>query len=226
MAFSLISIALRIVYMFLRVEDKNSFPEPLSKEEEEECFRLMKNGDEKAREKLILHNLRLAAHIVKKYAVGEKNQEDLLSVSTIGLIKAIDSYNIDGATRFATYAGKCMQNEILMYYRAQKKIRNEVSINETIDIDKDGNPLTFEDIISSDDCIADNLFIRVSSEKVRKIIKEKLTERERKIIYERYGLSGDKPKTQRDIAEEMGISRSYVSRIEKSALDKLASEMK
>ena len=226
MAFSLISIALRIVYMFLRVEDKNSFPEPLSKEEEEECFRLMKKGDEKAREKLILHNLRLAAHIVKKYAVGEKNQEDLLSVSTIGLIKAIDSYNIDGATRFATYAGKCMQNEILMYYRAQKKIRNEVSINETIDIDKDGNPLTFEDIISSDDCIADNLFIRVSSEKVRKIIKEKLTERERKIIYERYGLSGDKPKTQRDIAEEMGISRSYVSRIEKSALDKLASEMK
>ena len=226
MAFSLISIALRIVYMFLRVEDKNSFPEPLSKEEEEECFRLMKKGDEKAREKLILHNLRLAAHIVKKYAVGEKNQEDLLSVSTIGLIKAIDSYNIDGATRFATYAGKCMQNEILMYYRAQKKIRNEVSINETIDIDKDGNPLTFEDIISSDDCIADNLFIRVSSENLSKIIKEKLTERERKIIYERYGLSGDKPKTQRDIAEEMGISRSYVSRIEKSALDKLASEMK
>lgn len=226
MAFSLISVALRIVYMFLRVEDKNSFPEPLAKEEEEKCFRLMKEGDEKAREKLILHNLRLAAHIVKKYGVGEKNQEDLLSVSTIGLIKAIDSYNIDGGTRFATYAGKCMQNEILMYYRAQKKIRNEVSINETIDIDKDGNPLTFEDIISSDDCIADNLFIRVSSEKMRKIIKEKLTERERKIIYERYGLSGDKPKTQRDIAEEMGISRSYVSRIEKSALDKLANEMK
>ncbi len=198
---------------FLRVDDPSSFPQPLSAEEEAECFRLMKKGDDGAREKLILHNLRLVAHIVKKYYTAGENQEDLISIGTIGLIKAIDSFNIENGTRFATYAGKCLQNEILMYFRSQKKLQNEVSMNETIDVDKDGNPLTYIDIISSEDTIAEDLFVKMSSRRARRIIETRLDERERNIINMRYGLSGKKALTQREVAIKLGISRSYVYNI-------------
>lgn len=211
---------------FLRVDDPTSFPKPLSAEEEAECFRLMKQGDDGAREKLILHNLRLVAHIVKKYYLSGVDQEDLISIGTIGLIKAIDSFNPGNGTRFATYAGKCLQNEILMYFRAQKKLQNEVSMNETIDVDKDGNPLTYVDVISSEDTIADDLFLKISSDKASRIIRTRLDDRERSIINMRYGLSGEKPLTQREVARKLSISRSYVSRIEKTALEKIAEHLR
>ncbi|MBO5744641.1 MAG: sigma-70 family RNA polymerase sigma factor, partial [Clostridia bacterium] len=131
--------------MFLHISDGKSFPAPLSKEEEEECFKKMKKGDMKAREKLIEHNLRLVAHIVKKYYTCAEDQEDLISIGTIGLIKAIDSFDYKNGARFATYGAKCLQNEILMYFRQKKKLCAEVSIDEAIDTDKDGNPLTYLD---------------------------------------------------------------------------------
>ncbi|MBP3333063.1 MAG: RNA polymerase sporulation sigma factor SigK [Clostridia bacterium] len=215
-----------MLMIFLRVDDINSFPQPLTAQEEADCFRLMRQGDEKAREKLILHNLRLVAHIVKKYYTACDSQDDLISIGTIGLIKAIDSFSVENGTRFATYAGKCLQNEILMYFRSQKKLQNEVSINETIDVDKDGNPLTYIDIISSDDTIADDLFVKMSSKRVKKIIENELDERERRIIVLRYGLSGEKALTQREVAVKLGISRSYVSRIEKNALEKISEHLK
>lgn len=209
------------IYLFLKVSGGQNFPPPLSAVEEREYFIKANKGDAKAREKLIEHNLRLVAHIVKKYYTSNKNQDDLISIGTIGLIKAIDTFDIHNGTRFATYASKCLQNEILMYFRAQKKNSNEVSINETIDVDKDGNPLTYIDIICCDDTIADDLDIKTSSAKALRIIKEELSEREKQIIMMRYGL-GEKPAvTQREIAAKLGISRSYVSRIEKSALEKI-----
>lgn len=211
--------------MFLRVEEKQSFPPPLSAKEERECFAAMKAGDMAAREKLILHNLRLVAHIVKKYGGNESQSEDLISIGTIGLIKAIDSFNPKNGARFATYAGKCLQNEILMHFRAKKKSRCEVSMHDTIDVDKDGNPLTYMDIICSDDSISDEVLNRISSRKALVLLESCLGERERYILTRRYGLDNTKPLTQRELAEEMGISRSYVSRIEKAALEKLYDAM-
>jgi RNA polymerase sporulation-specific sigma factor len=212
---------LRFIYLFLKVSGSRAFPPPLDAEEEHENFIKARAGDMKARELLIEHNLRLVAHIVKKYYTANKNQDDLMSIATIGLIKAIDSFNISNGARFATYASKCLQNEILMYFRAQKKTSCEVSINETIDIDNDGNLLTYIDIISCEDTIADDLDVRVKSAKAMTIIKNELTEREKQIIVMRYGLGTKPAVTQREIAEILGISRSYVSRIEKSALDKI-----
>lgn len=214
---------LRFIYLFLKVSGSRAFPPPLDAEEEYENFVKARAGDMKARELLIEHNLRLVAHIVKKYYTANKNQDDLMSIATIGLIKAIDSFNISNGARFATYASKCLQNEILMYFRAQKKTSCEVSINETIDIDNDGNLLTYIDIISCEDTIADDLDVRVKSAKAMTIIKNELTEREKQIIIMRYGLGTKPAVTQREIAEMLGISRSYVSRIEKSALDKINS---
>ena len=210
-----------MIWMFLRVDEPMSFPPPLDPEEEREYFVKCRQGDREAREKLILHNLRLVSHIVKKYFTAAKNQEDLISIGTIGLIKAIDSFDVSNGTRFATYASRCLQNEILMYFRAQKKLQCEVSINDMIDVDKDGNPLTYMDIIAVDDTIAEDIFIKMSSNEAIRIIKNELSERERRIMVMRYGLSGRPPLTQREIAKRMGISRSYVSRIEKGALAKI-----
>ncbi len=214
----------RFVCLLLRSESaaSASFPSPLTAAEEREAFVAMHAGDKKARERLILHNLRLVAHIVKKYYTGYKEQEDLISIGTIGLIKAIDSFRPDSGARFATYAGKCLQNEILMHFRSQKKQQNETSINDSVDVDKDGNPLTYMDIISCDDDIVDEIDRRMKICAVRRAVDNVLTDKERIVIILRYGLdSGGDSLTQREVAERLGISRSYVSRLEKSALEKI-----
>ena len=169
----ILSLLLNVVYMILGVEPVQKFPKALSKEEEAECFQRCKNGDMSARNKLIEHNLRLVAHIVRKYYVSYNNQEDLISVGTIGLIKAIDSFNASNGARFATYAAKCIQNEILMLFRSQKKLGYEVSLNDTIDIDKDGNPLTYIDIVCTEDTIAEDLDKKIKINKALEYIKNK-----------------------------------------------------
>ena len=217
----LLSLLARFQFLFLRVTQNREFPPPLSEEEERKCIEAMMKKDPFARNKLIEHNLRLVAHIVKKYYSQSKNQDDLTSIGSIGLIKAVDTFKNSNGTKFATYASKCIQNEILMYFRSRKKLSAEVSLSETIDIDKDGNPLTYMDIISVDDTIAEDIDLKIMSEKARRIIRTCLDSREKEIIVYRYGLDGDKPLTQRELADKLGISRSYVSRIEKSALDKI-----
>ena len=206
----------------LRVDHAGTYPPPLSQEEETELFIKKEAGDATAREKLILHNMRLVAHIVKKHYAASKNQDDLISIGTIGLIKAIDTYRISGGARFATYASRCLQNEILMYFRSQKKSSMEVSINEAIDTDKDGNPLTYIDIISVDDTIADDIDKKICSRRAAEYIRDRLSPRERSILVLRYGLDGSSPITQREAAKRLSISRSYVSRIEKAALAKVS----
>lgn len=215
-----------IAKLFLRVSYTQNFPPPLSGKEEEECFRRMKNGDRHARDMLIEHNMRLVAHIVKKYYTTAQNQEDLISIGTIGLIKAIDSFDPENGARFATYAGKCLQNEILMHFRLQKKTAGEVYINDPIDTDKDGNPLTYIDIIKIDDNIAAELDAKITGSKALEIIANELDPRERAVIVLRYGLSGKPAITQREVAQRLKISRSYVSRIEKSALEKIEARLK
>lgn len=213
------------LYLFLKVSYAQSFPPPLSAAEESECFKKMKEGDKKAREKLIRHNMRLVAHIVKKYYASGVDQDDLISIGTIGLIKAIDSFDSRNGARFATYAAKCLQNEILMHFRSRKKLSNEVSISETIDTDKDGAPLTYSDIISVDDTIAEDLDRKLQCRRAMEIVYRVLEPREREILTLRYGLNGQKPITQRETAELLHISRSYVSRIEKASLEKIAKEL-
>ncbi|MGM9645677.1 MAG: RNA polymerase sporulation sigma factor SigK [Eubacteriales bacterium] len=215
------SMIMHIAYLILGVEPMQKFPPALSREEEAEYFALCKKGDVKAREKLIEHNLRLVAHIVRKYYSSGKNTEDLISVGTIGLIKAVDSFNDTNGARFATYAAKCIQNEILMLFRSQKKTGCEVSLNDTIDIDKDGNPLTYIDIISVEDNVAEDIDKKIKISKALEFIMTSLDDREKEIIIMRYGLGNTKAYTQREVADKLGISRSYVSRIEKSILEKI-----
>ena len=212
---------LRFISLILGLETGENFPPPLSGAEERECFLRMKEGDEAARTKIIEHNLRLVSHIIRKYYSSYGAQDELLSVGSLGLIKATDSFKCEVGTRFATYAAKCIQNEILMYFRAEKKGTNEVSMNETIDVDKDGNPLTYLDIMSTDDTMADEIEMSAYRKRVTELVRSALTKREREIIVLRYGLDGYEPRTQREVATHLGISRSYVSRIEKAALEKL-----
>lgn len=218
----ILSVLAGMTYVFLNAGSSSQFPPPLDKAEERELFeKHFKHKDLAARNKLISHNLRLVAHIVRKYYGAHPNTEDLISIGTIGLIKAVDSFNVTAGARFATYGAKCIQNEILMYFRSQKKLSGEVSMNETIDSDRDGNPLTYLDIIKVDDTIADDLDLKIKISKVIEYIKTELTDREREIVTLRYGLGTVNPQTQREVAEKLGISRSYVSRIEKNALEKL-----
>ena len=195
-------------------------PPPLDKEEENEAICRLGEDDD-ARRTLIEHNLRLVVYIAKRFENTGIGIEDLVSIGTIGLIKAIDSFNPESGTRFATYAGKCLQNEILMYFRAQKKLASETLLSDAVDTDKDGNPLTYMDIICCEDNILEQIELKINSKKAIKAVNELLDEREKEIIILRYGLAGTKPRTQREIASKLGISRSYVSRIEKSALNKL-----
>ena len=201
-----------------------SFPKPLSPEEERECVEKVMAGDLEASNKLIEHNLRLVAHIIKKYYANQNDQEDLISIGTIGLIKAIDSFDAGKGIRLSSYASKCIENEILMFFRSGKKTAQDVSINEPIDTDKDGNALTILDTMATDDTIIENIDIKMKSERLYGFIQHALTPREREIILLRYGLCGHKPLPQREVAKHLGISRSYVSRIEKKALEKLKDE--
>ncbi len=211
----------RFISLILSLGENRSFPPPLSKSEESELFERMKNGDAKARERLIEHNLRLVSHIIRKYYSSYQFPDELLSIGSLGLIKAVDSFKAEHGTRFATYGAKCVQNEILMFFRSRKKLYSEISINETIDIDRDGNPLTYLDIISTDDTIAEDVDMKMHTDRVRELVDTALDPREREIIILRYGLMGYEPKTQKEVAKHLKISRSYVSRIEKKALRKL-----
>ena len=217
----LLGIILKFVSLLLGIEQMQNFPPPLSKEEEAEMFARMRAGDKRAREILIERNLRLISHIIKKYYSSYPYPDELLSVGSFGLIKAVDSFKSELGTRFATYGAKCVQNEILMFFRSQRKLQNEVSINDQIDVDKDGNPLTYLEIISVDEDIADDLDMKAHTERLKRLIEDRLDGREREIITLRYGLNGYQPRTQREVAAHLGISRSYVSRIEKAALEKL-----
>ena len=219
--FKISNLFLKFISLILGIEDNQSFPPPLSKDEETRLFEKMANGDMRARDKIIEHNLRLVSHIIKKYYSSYEYPDELLSVGSLGLIKAVDSFKQGYGTRFATYGAKCVQNEILMFFRSKKKRGQEVSINDQIDVDKDGNPLTYLDIISIEESIENDLDLKVHIDKIRNLVDTVLSGREKQIIVLRYGLKGYQPRTQREVAKYLGISRSYVSRIEKKALEKM-----
>lgn len=220
-----IMLFLQSIYFTLRVSGPGtSFPKPLSEQEERECLERYANGDNAAKNKLIEHNLRLVAHIVKKYYASSMDTDDLISIGTIGLIKAISSFNASRGARLATYAARCVENEILMHFRTLRRQVSETSLSEPLDSDSEGNDLSFIDIISTDDCILDKIDEEDTRTRLNAIIEKKLNKRERMIIRKRYGLDDNVPVTQREIANACGISRSYVSRIEKKALEKLREE--
>jgi len=198
-----------------------SFPRPLTAAEERDCLARLADGDLEARNMLIERNLRLVAHIVKKYYAQGSEQDDLISIGTIGLIKGISSFKAERGTRLATYAAKCIENELLMYFRSRRKLQNEVLLSETLDADSDGGALSLLDMVGVDDTMYADLQDREDCVCVRRLVGEVLTPREREIVTLRYGLGGSMPLTQREVAVRMGISRSYVSRIEKRALEKL-----
>ena len=190
----------------------HSFPKPLTAAEEREYLERYAQGDQKARGILIERNLRLVAHIIKKYYTQTADQEDLISIGTIGLIKGISSYNPDKGVRLATYAARCIENEILMHFRSQRKLQGEVSLSDTLETDKDGNSLFLLDVVGVEDTMLEDLDNRDTCLRLRRLVEQCLTEREADIIRRRYGLRGTIPKTQRELAAEYGISRSYVSR--------------
>lgn len=205
----------------------SSFPNPLTEKEEQHYVKLLEQGDPAARKALIEHNLRLVAHIAKKYVGPAASQDDLISIGTIGLIKAVGTYSGKKSTRLATYAAKCIENEILMSIRASRRVRQEISLSLPIGVDKDGNEISFNDILGTDtDEIIDSIDLKIQVSNLRNALKEALTEREQTVVIARYGLDGSEPKPQREIAMALGISRSYVSRIEKKALDKLKEYLK
>lgn len=209
------------------ISGSNLFPEPLSSEDEKIYLELMKNGDKDARNILIERNLRLVAHVVKKYSNTKVEQDDLISIGTIGLIKGINSFNIEKGSKLSTYVSRCIDNEILMYLRSTKKLNAEVYLNEPIGKDKDDNIVTLQEVLENDDrSIEDEVDLKMKIRKLYKKISEVLKDREKTIIELRFGLDGHKPKTQHEIAEMMGISRSYVSRIETKAIGKLSKEIK
>lgn len=213
-------------YIFTAAYSNNVFPDPLTKEEEEHYVELAKVGNKEARSKLIEHNLRLVAHIVKKYDHKKEDVDDLISIGTIGLIKGVDSYSHKHGTRLTTYVAKCIENEILMYYRGDKKNNKNISINESVGFDKDGNEITFLDILKTPKPdFALDIHQKDNIQLLKKYFKV-LTPREKDIIIKRYGLNNQEEVTQKEIAKQLGISRSYVSRIEKRALTKILKEFR
>ena len=205
----------------LRLGSGGSFPKPLTAEEERHYLELASQGDLQARNILIERNLRLVAHVMKKYFSQTSDQEDLISIGTIGLIKGVSTFDPSQGARLATYAARCVENEILMHFRSQKKTAQDVSLSEYIETGKDGNALSLMEVVSSDEDLFDDLSTKEMVGKLRVAMDQCLTDRERNILSLRYGLGGRQPLTQREIAAQCGISRSYVSRIEKHALEKL-----
>jgi RNA polymerase sporulation-specific sigma factor len=215
----LIAFALcNLLYLALHLTQGNSFPKPLSPEEERDCLERIRQGDQAAKDKLIEHNLRLVAHIIKRYYSNMRDQEDLISIGTIGLIKAASTFDYEKGAKFATYASRCIENEILMHFRSLKKTAQDVFISDPIDTDKEGNSLTLQDIMSDDENIFERIDLHLRAERMYTFIESHLTSREKDILIMRYGLFGHKPMTQREVAEKLKISRSYVSRIEKKAI--------
>lgn len=221
-------LAFRNFLFFALHLDGNAYPRQLTKAEEQECLKKMSEGDYDARNKLIEHNLRLVAYIVSKHFSDSREQEDLISIGTIGLIKAAETFDINKDISFSTYASTCIQNQIKMYFRKNKHRYAEVYMNEPVETDKNGNEITIADIFSDDVCVDDEVDLRINMEKLYRYINRVLNDREKLIISKRYGLNLDgvvhKPLTQREVASELKISRSYVSRIEKKAIDKLKNE--
>ena len=209
-----------VLFAALHLKSGHSFPRPLSAKEEAEMLRRYRDeGDQAARAKLIEHNLRLVAHIVKKYDAGSE-QEDLISIGAIGLIKAVNTFDDKKGIRLATYASRCIENEILMYFRAGRKRERDISISEPIETDREGQPLSLLDTLADEGSLCEDVEKQIGGEHLRRYIVEELDPREREVIMRRYGLCGD-AMTQREVAKKLGISRSYVSRIEKKALEKL-----
>lgn len=209
------------------IANNSLFPEALSSEEEKKYIQMMSKGDEEARNILIEHNLRLVAHVCKKYANSNVDQDDLISIGSIGLIKGINSYDVHKNIKLSTYISKCIDNEILMYLRSIKKLNSEVYLEDPIGKDKDDNTITLKEILENDDKpIEEEIELKLRIKKLYEKIKSSLQERERTILELRFGLNGAEPQTQHEIAKEMGISRSYVSRIETKAINKLAKEIK
>lgn len=215
------SILNGLLFFALHLDSNTAFPKPLSPEEEEEAFRRLSEGDMAARNSLIEHNMRLVAHVVRKYYGSGAEQDDLISIGTIGLIKAVSTFKYDRNIKFATYAARCIENEVLMYFRSLKKTALDVYMDDPIDTDKDGNTMTLMDIITVDDCMVDKIDSMIKTGSLYEFVETVLDSREAEIIKCRYGLYGKKPLTQREVAQKLDISRSYVSRIEKRALEKL-----
>ena len=221
MLLELLNSLSNIFYLALHVVNTGSFPRPLTAAQERECLQAFREeGDMAARNQLVEHNLRLVAHIIKKYYSTVRDQDDLISIGTIGLIKAVSTFDYTKGIRLATYASRCIENEILMHFRSNRKTAQDVSISDPIDTDKDGHPLTLIDVIAQDDTIVDDLELKINAEKLYRYIRECLDDREKEIVEWRYGLVGG-GLTQREVAKKLNISRSYVSRIEKKALEKL-----
>ncbi len=217
----LFQILSNIYYFALHVTTQGSFPPPLSAEKEEKLLKESSSGNIDARNKLVEHNLRLVAHIVKKYYAPDCDPDDMISIGTVGLIKAVSTFKATKGIRLATYASRCIENELLMYFRSKKKTAQDVFISDPIDTDKDGNALTLMDIIADENDISEALDKKMKLEKLKVYIHAILDERELDIIEMRYGIGGKDELTQREIAKKLGISRSYVSRIETAALKKL-----
>lgn len=216
-----LEILKNLLFFVLHVENNNIFPKPLSKSQELECFEKMSQGDKAARNMLIEHNLRLVAHIVKKYTQSVPEQDELISIGTIGLIKAVSTFDYKKGAKFATYASRCIENEILMNFRAAKKSSSDVYLGEPVETDKDGNSMTLIDLIDDGIDINEQVELRIRSKQLYQFLKTALDKRELEIIVYRYGLYSGLPHTQNETAEKLGISRSYVSRIEKKAIHKL-----
>lgn len=214
-------IGANIMFFILHIQSSSCFPKPLSSKEEREYLSRMAQGDPDARAVLIERNLRLVSHICKKYYSKTNDNEDLISIGTIGLIKAVDSFDYTKGTRLSTYASRCVENEILMYFRSLKKQNGEIFMGDTLETDKQGNPLTVEDLISDDTDIVEELEKKRRIGEMTELIRNMTDEREKEIIILRYGLNNAKPLTQREVAERLNISRSYVSRIEKKVLEDL-----
>ncbi len=218
---AIIFLFINVAFFSLEVSEINFFPKPLSAKEEKKYLDLLKAGDTNAANKLIEHNLRLVAHIIKKYHADAKDQDDLISIGTIGLIKAIRTFDPDKGVTLSTYSARCIENEVLMHFRGQKRLGAEVFMDDPIDTDRDGNSIRLIDVICNEEDTTETISKLIDNEKLRKYIAKNLSKREKIIIVMRYGLDNRKPRTQREVAAILKISRSYVSRIEKRALYKL-----